>query len=307
MEEVLEPSILKVASCSILAQLEKSQKELVQQVSLDIRPEESIALVGETGSGKTMTAQAIMGLLPENVKLCSGSIAFCGTAVRDERMLRSLLGREIVYIPQNGHEFLNPSRTVRKQMFDAIRKLKVPRKEREAFACEKLRQAGFSEPQRILGSYPFQLSGGMAQRVVVAIALCSEAKLLIADEPTNGLDADSKEQVLNLLNELFSQAGKLIITHDISVAKRCDRIHVLCQGKMMETGPAAEVIADPGHPYTKALISALVENGMQETPLLREEAGICPFYRRCQEAGDACKTGMTLHEGQSRKWWCSRK
>lgn len=136
-------------------------------------------------------------------------------------------------------------------------------------------QVGFAQPEAILKQYPFQLSGGMAQRVTIALALCSEAKLLIADEPTNGLDQDSKRQTLSLLNELFPDAAKLIITHDISVAAECDRLLVLCGGRMLETGISSEVLAAPHHPYTKALLDALVENGMRETPALRAETGCC--------------------------------
>lgn len=163
---------------------------------------------------------------------------------------------------------------------------------------------GFAQPEAILKQYPFQLSGGMAQRVTIALALCSEAKLLIADEPTNGLDQDSKRQTLSLLNELFPDAAKLIITHDISVAAECDRLLVLCGGRMLETGISSEVLAAPHHPYTKALLGALVENGMRETPALRTETGCCPFYRRCPSARDPCRTEMPRRKANGREWWC---
>ena len=156
----------------------------------------------------------------------------------------------------------------------------------------------------ILDRYAFQLSGGMAQRVTIALALCSEAKLLIADEPTNGLDQDSKRQTLSLLNELFPDAAKLIITHDISVAAECDRLLVLCGGRMLETGISSEVLAAPHHPYTKALLGALVENGMRETPALRTETGCCPFYRRCPSARTPCRAEMPLRKANGREWWC---
>lgn len=238
-------------------------------------PGRAWALIGETGSGKTLIAQSIMGVLPGNVSLVSGEISFCGNTLPKGKKLRSMLGREIVYIPQNGHEFLDPSRSIRRQLFDSIGKLGVAPSQRYAFACEKLAQVGFAQPEAILKQYPFQLSGGMAQRVTIALALCSEAKLLIADEPTNGLDQDSKRQTLSLLNELFPDAAKLIITHDISVAAECDRLLVLCGGRMLETGISSEVLAAPHHPYTKALLGALVENGMRETPALRTETGCC--------------------------------
>lgn len=296
--------VLAYLNGTIEAQLMNSPKTLVHKVSFHISCGESLTLIGETGSGKTLIAQSIMGVLPGNVRLVSGEIAFCGNTLPKGKNLRSMLGREIVYIPQNGHEFLDQSRSVRRQMFDSIEKLDVASPQRYAFACEKLAQVGFTQPEAILEQYPFQLSGGMAQRVTIALALCSKAKLLIADEPTNGLDQDSKQQTLSLLNGLFPDAAKLIITHDISVAATCDRILVLCGGRMLETGISSEVLTAPHHPYTKALLGALVENGMRETPALRTETGICPFYRRCPSARERCRTEMPPRKNNSREWWC---
>ena len=232
----METPILQYAGGVIAAKLDRTEKELVHGVSFHISRGESLALIGETGSGKTLIAQSVMGVLPGNVRLVSGEVLFCGKALPKGKKLRSMLGREIVYIPQNGHEFLDPSRSIRRQMFDSIAKLGIAAPLREAFAREKLTQVGFTQPEAILDRYAFQLSGGMAQRVTIALALCSQAKLLIADEPTNGLDQDSKQQTLSLLNDLFPDAAKLVITHDISVAATCGRILVLCGGKMLETG-----------------------------------------------------------------------
>lgn len=303
-EGPLDTPILQYDSGVIAAKLDRTEKKLVHKVSFHISCGESLTLIGETGSGKTLIAQSIMGVLPGNVKLVSGEIAFCGNTLPKGKKLRPMLGREIVYIPQNGHEFLDPSRSIRRQMFDSIEKLDVRSPQRYAFACEKLAQVGFTQPEVILEQYPFQLSGGMAQRVTIALALCSRAKLLIADEPTNGLDQDSKQQTLSLLNELFPDAAKLIITHDISVAATCDRILVLCGGRMLETGISSEVLTAPYHPYTKALLGALVENGMRETPALRTGTGFCPFYRRCPSAKERCRTEMPPRKNNSREWWC---
>ena len=300
----LDTPILQYDSGVIAAKLDRTEKELVHGVSFHISSGESLTLIGETGSGKTLIAQSIMGVLPGNVKLVSGEILFCGKALPKGKNLRSILGREIVYIPQNGHEFLDPSRSIRRQMFDSIAKLGIAAPQREAFAREKLAQVGFTQPEAILEQYPFQLSGGMAQRVTIALALCSRARLLIADEPTNGLDQDSKQQTMSLLNELFPDAAKLIITHDISVAATCDRILVLCGGRMLETGISSEVLTAPYHPYTKALLGALVENGMRETPALRTGTGFCPFYRRCPSARDQCRTEMPPRKNNGREWWC---
>ena len=194
----METPIIQYAGGVIAAKLARAEKELVRGVSFHISRGESLALIGETGSGKTLIAQSVMGVLPGNVRLVSGEVLFCGKALPKGKKLRSMLGREIVYIPQNGHEFLDPSRSIRRQMFDSIAKLGIAAPLREAFAREKLTQVGFTQPEAILDRYAFQLSGGMAQRVTIALALCSQAKLLIADEPTNGLDQDSKQQTLSL-------------------------------------------------------------------------------------------------------------
>lgn len=295
-------------SCGVIrAQLDRTQKVLVQDVVLRLSPGETLALVGETGSGKTILAQSLMGVLPSNVHRHGGKIFICGKEIVCEKQLRTMLGKEIVYIPQNGYEFLNPSRTVRKHLYDSLARIGVSAAKRDTFACEKLEQAGFPEPKSVIDKYPFQLSGGMAQRVTIALALCSYAKLLIADEPTNGLDEAAKARFIRLLGTLFPQAGKLVITHDISVAAMCDRILVLCRGRSMESGKAADVLTSPYHPYTKALLAALVENGMRQTPILRKETGLCPFYRRCPQAIVQCREALPKQEADSREWWCCMK
>ena len=225
MEETLD------YSCGVIrAQLDRTQKVLVQDVVLRLGPGETLALVGETGSGKTILAQSLMGVLPPNVHRHGGKIFICGKEIVHEKQLRAMLGKEIVYIPQNGYEFLNPTRTVRKHLYDSLARIAVPAGKRATVALEKLEQAGFSEPKSVIDRYPFELSGGMAQRVTIALALCSRAKLLIADEPTNGLDETAKARFMHLLGTLFPEAGKLVVTHDISVAAMCDRLLVLCRG-----------------------------------------------------------------------------
>lgn len=299
MEETLD------YSCGVIrAQLDRTQKVLVQDVVLRLGPGETLALVGETGSGKTILAQSLMGVLPPNVHRHGGKIFICGKEIVHEKQLRAMLGKEIVYIPQNGYEFLNPTRTVRKHLYDSLARIAVPAGKRATVALEKLEQAGFSEPKSVIDRYPFELSGGMAQRVTIALALCSRAKLLIADEPTNGLDETAKARFMHLLGTLFPEAGKLVVTHDISVAAMCDRILVLCRGRAMETGKATDVLTSPYHPYTKSLLASLVENGMRQTPVLRKEPGLCPFYRRCNQATVQCRKKLPKQEADDREWWC---
>ena len=223
------------------------------------------------------------------------------------KKLRSMLGREIVYIPQNGHEFLDPSRSIRRQMFDSIAKLGIAAPLREAFAREKLTQVGFTQPEAILDRYAFQLSGGMAQRVTIALALCSQAKLLIADEPTNGLDQDSKQQTLSLLNDLFPDAAKLVITHDISVAATCGRILVLCGGKMLETGSSALVLAAPRHPYTQALLGALVEKRDAGNADFADGDGHLSLLSPLSRSLRTMPCRNTPEDAGDREWWCCKE
>ena len=299
MEETLD------YSCGgIGAQLDRTQKMLVQDVTIRLDSGETLALVGETGSGKTILAQSLMGVLPPNVHRHGGKIFICGKEIVHEKQLRAMLGKEIVYIPQNGYEFLNPTRTVRKHLYDSLARIAVPVGKRATVALEKLEQAGFSEPKSVIDRYPFELSGGMAQRVTIALALCSRAKLLIADEPTNGLDEAAKARFMHLLGTLFPEAGKLVITHDRSVAAMCDRLLVLCRGRAMESGKATDVLTSPYHPYTKALLAALVENGMRQTPVLRKGPGLCPFYHRCPQATVQCRETLPKQEADGREWWC---
>lgn len=290
---------------TIFAKLSRGECALLRDVSFSLSSGERLAVIGETGSGKTMLALSILGLLPSNVRMQGGCIQMDGTALPTGKQLQTLRGDKMVYIPQNGAEFLLPARTVRKQLYDSLKKLGLPRKVFPALAAEKLRLAGFDAPETVLDKYPFQLSGGMAQRVTIALAACSRARLLIADEPTNGLDEAGRAQFFALLDSIFPDAAKLIITHDISVAARCDRVLVLCGGRMLEAGASDAVLRAPYHPYTKALLTAQVANGMQPSPILREGVSGCPFYVRCPEADATCLNGaMQKHTDGMTEWWC---
>ena len=203
-----------------------------------------------------------------------------------------------------GLEFLNPSKKVRYHLYDSLQKLGIPRKLWETTAIQKLSAVGFEQPESVSDKYPFQLSGGMAQRVTIAISACSRAKLVIADEPTNGLDHEAKVRFMDMLKKIFPEAAKLIITHDIGVAALCDKTLVLCGGKTVETGPSDVLLCQPKHPYTTALVGALVKNGMRETPVLRSGRHDCPFYTKCVQADESCS--YCNKQDSNREWWCSR-
>ena len=295
---------LSYDSGTVSALLRHSRKTLLEQIAFRIGHGESLALIGETGSGKTMTALSILGLLPENVTRSGGEILFDGVTQPEAERMRRLRGNQVVYIPQSGLESLNPAQTVRRQFCDQLRKLHIPRNRWEDTARSRLALAGLEDPAEILQKYPFQLSGGMAQRVTIALAACASPSLVIADEPTNGLDEAAKQAFLRLLQTVFPDAGRLIITHDIGVAALCDRVLVLCGGRAMELGEASEVLNRPRHPYTRALLCALVENGMAETPMLREGSSVCPFYRRCPSAAEKCLAELPHRTDGKAEWWC---
>ena len=277
---------------------------IAEGVSFDIGEGESFALIGETGSGKTMTALSVMGLLPPGVRQMGEEVLFMDKTLPKGKAMKELLGSEIVYIPQNGAESLDPLRTVKKQMYDGLKKLGTKKEMLSSEASSKLVLSGFEDPAEILDKYPFQLSGGMCQRVTIAIAACSNAKLIIADEPSNGLDDDFAEDFIALVRRIFPKAAVLMITHDISIASKCESLAVLCGGRMMEKGSSSEVLKDPRSPYTGSLLAALPENGMKATPILREESSSCPFYSRCPEATERCTISFPWQGDEDRGWRC---
>ena len=300
-----DKTVLDVQTGIIKASLGRENKILVDQVAFSLFPGESLGLMGETGSGKTMTALSVMGLLPENVRQEGSHILFHGEPLQANALRKTLLGNKIAYIPQSGAECLNPSRKIKNQLIDGMKKNSIPRGQWKEKGLELLSQAGLDKPKEVWNAYPFALSGGMAQKVTIALAACGEPDLILADEPTNGLDAASTEGFFDLLGCMFPKAAKLVITHDMSVARHCDRVIVLCKGKMCESGPAEEVLREPRHPYTKALIMALTENGLTESPMLRSGEGACPFYARCPQATELCLKEQTHRQEENREWWCS--
>ena len=222
---MMTPFLFQYNSSEIIAKLRSEEKTLLRNIVFELESGESMALIGKTGAGKTMLALSILGLLPENVymkdaKITLDGIELFGLASKDRTRF---LGNEIVYIPQNGSEFLNPELDVFSNLKDSMKKAGIKRSEFKELALEKLALVGFPHPEEIIHKYPFELSGGECQRVTIAIAACSNAKLLIADEPTNGLDDENIKIFLDLLKFAFPDAAKIIITHDPKIAKLCDK------------------------------------------------------------------------------------
>jgi peptide/nickel transport system ATP-binding protein len=241
----------------------------VDHVSLSVRRGTVVGIVGESGSGKSMTANAIMRLLPTGGRVTEGQIWFAGESLLElsEEQMHRKRGKRIAMIFQNPMTSLNPSRTIGLQMSDMlIHHQRLDRSQALAQVHELLRQVGIPAVERQLKAYPHQLSGGMRQRVVIAMALSCRPDLLIADEPTTALDVTIQAQILELLDEIAADPTRaiLFISHDFGViARMCDEVVVMLQGQVVERGPVARVLAAPEHSYTRALLGAIPRPGQR--------------------------------------------
>ncbi|MHA7274831.1 dipeptide/oligopeptide/nickel ABC transporter permease/ATP-binding protein [Arthrobacter sp. TMT4-20] len=253
-------------------------KEVVRGVSLDLNPGETLGLVGESGSGKTQTAFAVLGVLPADAHILRGSIRLDGVELigMGERDMRALRGRAIAYIPQEPMSNLDPSFTIGSQLVEGIRATaKMTRREAKDTVLGLLARVGIQDPERTFGSYPHQISGGMAQRVLIAGAVASKPKVLIADEPTTALDVTVQAEILDLLRDLQQELGMavILVTHNFGVvADICDRIAVMRSGEIVERGTVRETFAHPQHDYTKSLLSSILDEQVVRGPLRSKDA-----------------------------------
>lgn len=274
----------------------------VKDVSFSIRPGEIVGLVGESGCGKSTLLRALMMLMEENCQIDKGSIFFEETDLTklSEKELRLLRGKDIVMIFQNAALASNPLHKIGHQFYETITSHsgKIPKKECYAKAEEILQKLKFKEPKRILNSYPFELSGGMNQRVALALAMLMNPKLILADEPTSALDVTVQAQVIKQMRQLreIYHTAMLVVTHNMGVvAQLCDTVGVLYAGRIVEWGSVEDILEHPKHPYTQALISSIPEmNGEDPTGIpgapkefTKEETG-CAFAPRCTKAKENC-------------------
>ncbi|HSO70882.1 MAG TPA: dipeptide/oligopeptide/nickel ABC transporter permease/ATP-binding protein [Arachnia sp.] len=264
--------LLEVAGLAVAYQGKTTWTTVVHDARLTVARGETHGLVGESGSGKTQTAFAILGLLPSGGSVVGGSVVFDGQELvgLSYEAMNKLRGRRIAYVPQEPMSNLDPSFTVGSQLTDPlVIVLGMSRAEAKERALSLLTQVGIPDPQRTFDSYPHQLSGGMAQRVLIAGAVASHPDLLIADEPTTALDVTVQAEVLDLLRDLQRELGMaiLLVTHNFGVvADLCDRVSVMQHGVIVETGPTSDVFRSPRHPYTQSLFDA-IPSGAPRTPL----------------------------------------
>jgi len=268
-----------------------------RDVSFSMDPGEVLGLVGETGSGKSVIGQAIIRLLPASARV-SGDIVFDGqdlTTLADAAM-HSLRGRSISLVPQNPSGSLDPLVRNGMQIGEIFTERGMAKKAAWQKALHLIAAVGLVPPDRIAKEYPHELSGGMRQRLTTSIAIAEHSRLIIADEPTKGLDFDAREITLRVLSDIrdHENAALLLITHDLYLAEHlCDRIAVLYAGEIIEIGPTRQIFENPRHPYTRALINAIPKNGLVpldgQSPSLMALPSGCSFTDRCSCHSEQCR------------------
>ncbi|MFD1174720.1 ABC transporter ATP-binding protein [Paenibacillus puldeungensis] len=300
MEDLLKVSHLQTAFDS-----ERGQSISVDDVSFRMKPGETLAIVGESGSGKSVTALSIMRLLGGGSHILKGQVLLDGTDLLklDDKALQEIRGNQISMIFQEPMTSLNPVLTIGYQMCEAIvLHLKQSKKEARLSAIEMLKKVGLPRAEEIMNEYPFALSGGMRQRVMIAMALSCKPKVLIADEPTTALDVTVQAQIMKLMKELCAEAGTaiLLITHDLGVvAEMADRVLVMYAGQVVEETDVFTLFEHPQHPYTKGLLKSIPRLDAEDNEGLESIPGTvpthyetipgCRFYNRCFMATDKCR------------------
>ena len=308
--------ILRVRNLDISFETTAGVVNAVRGVNLTVNRGETVAIVGESGSGKSVSAKAIMGILAKNGTIDRGQITFSYYRNPEERVTREILqmkkeeirrhinGKRIAMVFQDPMTSLNPLYTIEKQITEMLdlHQKQMTKQEKHARCVELLHMVGIPNPEDRLKSYPHQFSGGMRQRVIIAIALAANPKLIIADEPTTALDVTIQAQILKLMDKLVKEQGAslILITHDLAVVSQmADRIIVMYCGKIVESGSRDDVIHRPSHPYTEGLLNSIPRMGEEQkrlesipgmVPSMLDLPQGCYFAPRCKYCQDICRT-----------------
>jgi len=298
---------------------------IVDRISFSVGKGEAIGVVGESGSGKSMTALGLLGLVPPPGRLSDGRIEFQGRDLRQlgDAGLRDVRRTEIGMIFQDASSYLNPIMTVGDQIAEAIGKRKSKDPAVRQRVIDVLRAVRIADPERIARSYPYELSGGMQQRAMIASVLIRQPRLIIADEPTTALDATVQHQILKFLAEMRHEfdVALILISHDLAVISQvCDRVYIMYGGQLVEQGDTASIFVDPKHPYTVALIGSILDPFDPKTeivalegspPDMRSPPSGCRFHPRCPHAFDLCRQEeppeFAFASGQSAKCWLHKE
>ncbi len=299
-------SLLRIKGLTVSFRTRRGVLKAVNGVDLDIQKGEILGLVGESGGGKSMVGLSILRLIPEGGRIEEGEILFEERNLLDltENNMRSIRGSDISMILQDPLSSLNPTFKIESQIIDVLKLHKgYDKKESKLIVLELFHNIGIPDPEKNLKKYPHQLSGGMRQRVVIAIAFSCNPKLIIADEPTTALDVTIQAQILKLLKNLCTeyQTSVLFITHDLGiVANLCDSVAVIYAGEIVEKAETHELFSNPKHPYTQALLKSIprydkkqeyfysIKGVMRSSIDLSEK---CKFLPRCEESFDSCEDG----------------
>ncbi|MEZ5715883.1 MAG: ABC transporter ATP-binding protein [Paracoccaceae bacterium] len=298
-------TLLRVENLAIDVAREGGARRLVHDAHFSVDRGETLAIVGESGSGKSLTALAVMGLLDEGLKVAGGRMVFDGQdlGALTPRQHNDLRGSRIAMIFQEPMTSLNPVRSIERQLTEGMRlKNKLSRRAARARALELLAEVGISDPERRLKQFPHQLSGGMRQRVMIAIALSCEPELILADEPTTALDVTIQAQILALTSRLCRDhgVGLVLITHNLGiVARHAGNVAVMYGGRVVERATARQLYRDPRHPYTQGLLASVPRLDLPRDTPLRPVPGAppdptvafpgCRFHPRCAKATDICR------------------
>ena len=313
--------LLRIEGLTTVFELRAGTVVSVNDVDLELAEGEVLGLVGESGSGKSVTGLSVMGLIDPPGRIAGGRIHLAGREIGTlpERQMRRLRGRDVSMIFQDPMTTLNPVLTIGRQFHEVLRAHgRIAWAESQRRAATALAEVGISAPAARLRAYPHELSGGMRQRVCIAMSLIGDPRVVIADEPTTALDVTIQAQILAMMQDLVARRrmAMIWITHDLSVvAGLCDRVAVMYGGRLVETGPVAEVLARPAHPYTRGLLDSIPSDdappggrlrqvpGNQPSPLALPSG--CAFRTRCAWAQAACETAPAFAEvGVGRRARC---